>query len=497
MSATATLTMEAGPSNYELSSISAPPAAVNYSSKKTNRLSNPDSISIAINTNPPSGKSPADIDIESQPPSPRDSDIPPDGAVTAHNTAMEKNVRWKTAATFFSLWMAGFQDGSTGALIPYLKIRYDIGLAFVALVYISTFLGWFTAAMVNVHLIGRLGMGGVLFAGSILQLVQYSLQCWQPPYPLFVVAFFVGGIGVAVQDAQTNTFNANLPRAHIFLGLGHGCYGLGALVSPLVATAIANTTSDFRYWYYFYFAAVGLAVINTIFIGITFREVIFPPLMQKLTGKAGSSPVLARSDKKTSKESHKDFKEIISRKEVWILAAYFFAYVGAEVTAGGWVVEFMIEVRKGKPSQVGYIASAFWGGLTLGRFVLAEPTNRYGERRMVLLYTAIAIAIELVFWFVPSIPVGGVMIGLLGFFIGPFFPVGISLASKLLPRNLHAGAIGFMSIFGSGGGAVFPFITGAIASKKGVQVLQPILCALFVVQVLLWISIPRVRKAAA
>ncbi|KAK6525354.1 hypothetical protein TWF694_005493 [Orbilia ellipsospora] len=494
---TSTMTMgpEAGPSKYELSNLSAPPPVATSSSKNSNRIRGLDDISIS--TAPPSGKSPADIDIESQPPSPREQDAPPDGAVAAHNTAMERNIRWKTAATFFSLWMAGFQDGSTGALIPYLKVRYNIGLAFVAMVYIATFLGWFTAAMANVHLIAKLGMGGVLFFGSILQLAQYALQCWQPPYPLFAISFFIGGIGVAVQDAQTNTFNANLPRAHLFLGLGHGFYGLGALVSPLIATTIANTRPDFKYWYYFYFAALGLAVLNVLFIGITFREVIFAPIVQKLSGKESSTAAPSRSDKKNTKEAHQDFKEILRRKEVWIIAAYFFAYVGAEVTAGGWVVEFMIEVRKGEPSQVGYIASAFWGGLTLGRFVLAEPTNRYGERRMVLIYTILAIAVELVFWFVPSIVVGGIMIGLLGFLIGPFFPVGISLATKLLPRHLHAASIGFMTVLGSAGGAVFPFLTGAVASKKGVQVLQPILCALFVVQIILWVLIPKVRKATA
>ncbi|KAK6338645.1 hypothetical protein TWF696_009456 [Orbilia brochopaga] len=484
MSATTTVTMAAGPSTIELTPL--PPVAVGAA--KGHRLDD-----LSISTAPPESKSPEDIDVESQPTSPTDDAVAPPEAVTAHNTAMERNIRWKTAATFFSLWIAGFNDGSTGALIPYLKVRYNIGLAFVAIVYIATFLGWFLAAMVNVHLIARLGMGGVLFFGSILQLVQYSLQCWQPPYPLFAVSFFIGGIGVAIQDAQTNTFNANLPRAHLFLGLGHGFYGLGALVSPLIATAIANTTPDFRHWYYFYFAAVGLALVNVVFISVTFREVIFPPLIKKITGKS-SAPVLQRSDKKGRREANQDMKKILRRREVWIMAMYFFVYVGAEVTAGGWVVEFMIEVRKGEPSKVGYIASAFWGGLTLGRFLLAEPTNRYGERRMVLLYTALAIAVELIFWFVPSIVVGGVMIGLLGFLIGPFFPVGISLASKLLPRELHAGSIGFMTVLGSAGGAVFPFLTGAVASSKGVQVLQPILCALFVVQIVLWISIPRVKR---
>lgn len=148
---------------------------------------------------------------------------------------------------------------------------------------------------------------------------------------------------------------ANLPRAHLFLGIGHGFYGLGALVAPILATIIANTTEDFRHWYYFYYCTLGLAVINSSLIAFAFRESLWAPLRHKITGKSNGEAVI-RADKKNTKEANADFRQIIRRKEVWILAAYFFLYVGAEVAAGGWVVEFMIEVRGGHPSQVGYVA---------------------------------------------------------------------------------------------------------------------------------------------
>jgi fucose permease len=83
------------------------------------------------------------------------------------------------------------------------------------------------------------------------------------------------------------------------------------------------------------------------------------------------------------------------------------------------VVEFLIRVRGGKAGQVGYVASGFWGGLTLGRILLADITFRLGERRMIFVYLLIALAVQLVFWFVPSIIANAVMISLLGFFIGP------------------------------------------------------------------------------
>jgi fucose permease len=163
----------------------------------------------------------------------------------------------------------------------------------------------------------------------------------------------------------------------------------------------------------------------------------------------------------------------------------------------GWVVEFLIRVRGGEPSHVGYVASGFWGGLTLGRILLADITFRLGERRMIFLYILLALIVQFIFWFVPNIIANAVMISLLGFFIGPFFPTGINVATKLIPRELHVSAIGFMATTGQAGSAAFPFLTGAIAAKVGVQVLQPVLVGLLVGMVGLWAAVPRVTRRDA
>src|SRR5947209_18493050 len=83
------------------------------------------------------------------------------------------------------------------------------------------------------------------------------------------------------------------------------------------------------------------------------------------------------------------------------------------------ILEYFLQVTL----LISYISSAFWGGLTFGRFALAWITNRGGEWRMIFLYIILCIGVQLVFWFVPSIVVGSAMIGILGFLLGPFFPV--------------------------------------------------------------------------
>lgn len=61
-------------------------------------------------------------------------------------------------------------------------------------------------------------------------------------------------------------------------------------------------------------------------------------------------------------------------------------------------MEYLVEVRNGKLSDMGYVPAGFNGGTFLGRLLLAEPTHRWGERRMVFIYSIIGVAFHLVFW---------------------------------------------------------------------------------------------------
>jgi fucose permease len=177
----------------------------------------------------------------------------------------------------------------------------------------------------------------------------------------------------------------------------------------------------------------------------------------------------------------------------------------------GWVIEFLIAVRNSPPDIAGYVASAYWGGLMLGRILLADITHKLGDRLMVFIYILIALGLQLIFWFVPNVIVDSIAVSLLGFFIAPFFPVGLTVLTKLLPRDLHVAAIGkyspsntykwrmlitvgFTATVGQAGSAAFPFLTGAIASKAGVIVLQPIMVALLAGMFACWGLVPRVKR---
>ena len=158
----------------------------------------------------------------------------------------------------------------------------------------------------------------------------------------------------------------------------------------------------------------------------------------------------------------------------------------------GWVVEYLVTIRNAPLPSTGYVPAGLYGGMFLGRLLLAEPTHRWGERRMLMLYIVIVLALQLVFWMVPNIVASAVALSFMGFFFGPFFATGVSIGSKLFPKKVQPTALGLVFVLAQAGGSLFPSLTGLIAGRVGVQILQPILVGLIVAMGISWILVPKV-----
>ncbi|KAL9108469.1 MAG: hypothetical protein Q9227_006803 [Pyrenula ochraceoflavens] len=160
------------------------------------------------------------------------------------------------------------------------------------------------------------------------------------------------------------------------------------------------------------------------------------------------------------------------------------------------VVVFMLRVRHGSPFASGLTSTGFWLGVTVGRIVLGFVTARVfrNEKQAIAAYLVVCMALELMFWLIPHFIVSAIMVSLLGFFVAPFFPAAVIAATKLLPKHLHVAGVGLAAALGATGACIFPFAIGAIASAKGVSVLQPIILAMLAVDLGIWLMIPTLPK---
>ncbi|KFY35218.1 hypothetical protein V494_06107 [Pseudogymnoascus sp. VKM F-4513 (FW-928)] len=376
-------------------------------------------------------------------------------------------VKLKLSSAAFAFFTAGVNDGSLGALVPYILRTYDIATGSIAILFACAFAGWAVAAVVAGLSRAKLGSGGVLMLGAFLQLLTHVLRVWTPPFALFAVTFFLAAVGAAFQDAQANAFVATIKSAHRWLGVIHASYGAGCVVGPLVAAAIASNKPD--QWALFYGFAIGIAGLNMGLVTLAFWEdTTYGKKVAEASGEESEEGVQGSFGK-----AWVEMRETAAQKEVWLLSVFYFFYLGLAITLGGWLVEYLVTVRHGDLAKVGYFSTILSVGTTLGRLILVEPTHRF------------------VSWRVNSIAATATCATLMSFFMGPFFAAGMTTGKMLIPAAKLAPSLGIIFVVAQAGGAVFPAATGVIAAKAGVGVLQPMMVGLVVAMAISWACVPK------
>lgn len=375
----------------------------------------------------------------------------------------------------YAFILLGMSDAVTGALIPYIETYYNITYTTVSLLFLSPFVGYLLAALLNNHIHHYFGQRGVAIFGPLFRLAGFIPLACHPPYPALPIVMLLTGFGNGIEDSAWNAWVGNMDNANELLGLLHGAYGLGATISPLIATAMV--TKGNLEWYTFFYILIALDGLCLLLITASFWRATAAVHRASLSSSSNGG-------------QRTTTRHVLRSPITWLLAFFLLGYVGAEVSLGGWIVTFMLRVRHAEPFIAGLSATFFWLGLTIGRVLLGFITGRIGEKLAITVYLLLSVVLQILYWVVPSFEASVVFVTFLGFFLGPLFPAAIVAATKLLPRDYHVSAIGFAAAFGGGGAAIFPFAVGAIAQSKGVEVLQPIVLAILVFILLMWWFLP-------
>lgn len=140
------------------------------------------------------------------------------------------------------------------------------------------------------------------------------------------------------------------------------------------------------------------------------------------------------------------------------------------------------------------MTAGFWGGITLGRFLLSHPAHKIGEKLFVYVMVVGAAVFELLVWQVPNVIGDSVALAIVGLLLGPIYPCAMVIFSRAIGRKDQVSSLSVISAFGSSGGAVAPFTTGILAQAAGTFVLHPIALGLFGVMIACWFCFPNVRK---
>ncbi|EIW78183.1 MFS general substrate transporter [Coniophora puteana RWD-64-598 SS2] len=401
------------------------------------------------------------------------------------------------AALCMFVFIQGWNDASNGPLLPRIQQVYNLDYAVVSLLFVFSFIGFISGAISNVVLTEKVGFGKLVVLGSALQATGYAIEAAAPPFPVFVLGYYVAGFGMALQNAQAVSYVAKMKdKPELKMAIFMAVYGPGAVLAPLVATHFSTLPR----WSFHFLTSLGLSLLNIAILSVVFRF----KKQDDCLAQIGLAPA---SDRGTS--NHSEFRQILALKEVHLLTLFVLFYNGVEVTIGGWTITYIINVRGGG-SAAGYISMGFFGGMAVGRLGGHWVNKKVGERLALIVYAILAIALEFVVWFVPSLSGDAFAIAAIGLLIGPMYPIAMNHAGRVLPRWLLTGvislcsmrvivrsiaynlpgSIGWIAGVGQAGSALLPFMAGAIASKAGIATLQPVLVGFMAVMAGFWLLVP-------
>jgi hypothetical protein len=208
------------------------------------------------------------------------------------------------------------------------------------------------------YLCQYLNLGSMLSLGAAVQILSHVLKAWRPPFALFVISFLFAALGQAYNDTHANTFVAGTKGAHRWLGLIHASYSAGCLVGPFVATGVASSTPR---WYLFYIFLIGISLMNQGFIGWAFWDTLTVNRKGSSRTEATTAEQGQSDENPTSrnKDASDLIKSTLRRPSVLLLSLFYFFYIGSAITMSGWVVEYLVDVRDGDLSKMGFVPAGF------------------------------------------------------------------------------------------------------------------------------------------
>jgi fucose permease len=247
----------------------------------------------------------------------------------------------------------------------------------------------------------------------------------------------------------------------------HGFWGVGATTGPLVmGVALASSGG----W------TAGARSIGLMQLGLTL--VLFAT-MSLWSRETAHAPADADSPEQPS--AHLQPPPLA----MWLAPMCFLFYVSAEMGTGLWAASILVTDRGLAAGDASVWVSLYFGAITVGRFAVGLVANRIGNRRLVRLGIAVAMAGALLFA-LPSAfgglsPVGLVLMGL---GCAPIFPSLMHETARRFPPEVVRQLIGRQMTCAYAGSSVVPAAFGLMAAWAGLQTVMPVVVVLLLILLL-------------
>ncbi len=387
----------------------------------------------------------------------------------------------------FLMW--GLMTVLNDVLIPHLKALFTLNYAQAMLVQFTFFGAYFIMSVPCGAVLNRVGYRATIILGLLVTALGALLflpAANMTSYPVFLLAFFIMATGITGLQVAANPYvsllgeerlaSSRLNLAQMFNSLGTviGPYVIGPLIltgTTLAATAVAQMPAAQQVAYRLaqarlvqgpYLVLAGVLVL----IALAIHWFRLPSL---------------KADTDHTPERRHGFLDALRHRHVALGVVAIFVYVGAEVSIGSFLINYIALPDIGGISEAAatrYVA-LYWGGAMAGRFVGWLLMKRIDPRRMLAAFALVAALLVVTTMSTHGTPAVASVVAI-GLFNSVMFPTIFTLGiEKMGPLTGRASSLMIMGIVG---GALIPPAQGLLADHVGVQAsfVLPLACYAYI-----------------
>jgi FHS family L-fucose permease-like MFS transporter len=368
-------------------------------------------------------------------------------------------------------------------VIPKLKTLFTLSYGQVMLVQFAFFMAYFIVSLPAAAIVRRVGymrtaaIGLLAMTAGCLLFIPASSSA---QFGIFLAALFVLAAGITIVQVVANPLISMLgppATAHSRLTFAQAFNSVGTTVFPYVGSililgSLADVDpSKLVEPQLSVFRSQASHVIALTYLGLATALIVVAALVWLRRNRLVETPIEAV----TARHAF----DLLRQTRFGFGALCIFLYVGAEVSIGSLIVNYLMQNDVWGLGQqaAGKHVPLYWGGAMVGRFIGAYLLRVLSPGK-VLAGAAAAVLLMLAISSQTSGAISGWALLAIGLFNSIMFPTIFSLACEGLgPRAAEGSGILCVAIVG---GAIVPLITGHAADWVGLKaaLLVPAVCYL-------------------
>lgn len=351
----------------------------------------------------------------------------------------------------------GLPDALLGVAWPEIRADWTLGLDAAGIISIVITGGTIASSLLSGKLIKRFGEGKITLMSGLMTGLALLGYGFAPSFLWFILLALPLGFGAGSVDTALNHYVATHFKAHHMNWL-HSFWGVGATAGPVLMGIILTSTGSWRNGY------IAVAGIQLVLAAIIFLTL---PLW-RLHGQQAHNNVELEEELIETDGSLSTDKPLKKPGVIYALLV-FMAYCAGEYAMGLWGASFLVQVRGIAIESAATGVAAYYGGITMGRFLAGFLSFKFNNRQMIGLGLTFATIGGLAMLLLPK---GGLIIIafiLVGLGFAPIFPAMVHETPKRFGKAAAQSIIGYQMASAYVGIAVFPPLFGVIMKQFSLE----------------------------